>query len=98
MIDKPLWRHKHTVIGRYDHGLYVATVKVAKTGKQAGEEVLSQKSYFGNGPRNVKQAVLEAAGRIADVQTCETLREYADRLEMAVCALNGTLPARSANA
>jgi hypothetical protein len=37
MIDKPLWRHKHTVIGRYDHGLYVATLKVAKTGKQSGE-------------------------------------------------------------
>jgi hypothetical protein len=85
------------VIGRHDWGLYVATVVVNKSAKHEGEEYLRDQSFFGSSPEAIKQTLLEAAGRVADVQTCKTLQEYVERLETAIRALNATLPARTTN-
>ena len=84
MSDRTLFRDGNTVIGEYELGLFVGTMKVATKGKVAGEELVRDKSYFPGGPRGMRMALLEALGRIADAKTCRSIPAWLKRLDEAI--------------
>jgi hypothetical protein len=81
MTEKVLFRDGEVVVGTYDAGFYCGRIRTGKKGKSAGVEVIADQAWFMGGPRGLRQALEEAAGRIVGEEGRRTVGGYLKRFE-----------------